>query len=335
MEERKKDHINLALQSATEAIEKDHRFSYEPMLSAFPKDDYPIITIGGKHMKYPFWISSMTGGTKMAKKINSNLAKAANEFGLGMGLGSCRIILDNEKHLPDFNMRPIIGDSQPFFANMGIAQLEQMVSQNRLKELDDLVSLLKADGLIIHVNPMHEFFQQEGDNLQKRPVEIIREIVSHSDYPVIAKEVGQGMGKESLRALLKLPLEAIEFGAFGGTNFAKVEMMRHEDADNALFGPMAYVGHTAEEMTRMVNHILEEEQARIETQRLIISGGVKSFLDGYYLTSISDMPAMFGMASQFLKYAREDYKALKTFTENQIKGYLVAKAYLRINDPHK
>ncbi|MFW6224569.1 MAG: isopentenyl-diphosphate delta-isomerase, partial [Bacteroidota bacterium] len=134
----------------------------------------------------------------------------------------------------------------------------------------------------------------------------------------------------SLRALLKMPLEAVEFGAFGGTNFAKVEMMRDEQADNALFEPLAYIGHTAEEMTLTINSIQEEEQARVETPKLIISGGVKSFLDGYYLMSISRIPAMFGMASQFLKYAREDYVGLKIFTENQIKGLKIAKAYLRI-----
>lgn len=331
MEERKKDHITLALNSAMSAIEKDSRFTYEPMLTSFPTLKALPHTIAGKTMKFPFWISSMTGGTRMARKINSNLARAANEFGLGMGLGSCRIILDNEKFLPDFDMRPVIGDEQPLFANIGIAQLEQMLDQDRLNELHDLVSLLKADGMIVHVNPMHEFFQMEGDTIQHPPVETIRAFLHDASYPVIVKEVGQGMGKESLRSLMKLPLEAIEFGAFGGTNFARVEMMRDKNADNALYEPLAYIGHTAEEMTILANAIQNEGQARIETSHLIISGGLKSFLDGFYLSSISRMPAVFGMASQFLKYAKEDYNGLKTFTQNQINGLLVARAFLRIN----
>lgn len=332
MEERKKDHITLAFNSATSAIEKDERFVYEPMLSAFPEQKEVPFSLAGKKMRYPFWISSMTGGTKMAKKINSNLARVAGEFGFGMGLGSCRIILDNDKFLPDFDMRPLIGEQQPFFANIGIAQLEQMIQQDRVKELHELVRLLKTDGMIVHVNPMHEFFQKEGDVLRHSPLEIVREYLKGTDYPVVVKEVGQGMGKESLRALLKLPLEAIEFGAFGGTNFAKVEMMRDSYADNALYEPLAYIGHTADEMTRMINEIKEEEQARIETNSLIISGGIKSFLDGYYLKSISNMPAVFGMASQFLKYAKEDYKGLQSFAQNQIRGFLVANAYLRIKE---
>ncbi|MFO8054893.1 MAG: hypothetical protein R6U19_07015, partial [Bacteroidales bacterium] len=87
MEERKKDHISLAINSATSAIEKDSRFVYEPLLAAFPGNDHPAYELAGKLMKYPFWISSMTGGTKMARKINSNLARLAGEFGFGMGLG--------------------------------------------------------------------------------------------------------------------------------------------------------------------------------------------------------------------------------------------------------
>lgn len=332
MEERKKDHISLALKSAIQASEKDPRFNYEPMLSGFPGKDLPTINIAGKEMKYPFWISSMTGGIRLARKINSNLAQVAGEFGFGMGLGSCRILLDNEKFLPDFDMRPFIGDNQPLFANIGISQLEKMVLDDRLKELDDLVSLLKADGMVVHVNPVHEFFQHDGDSLKHPPLEMLRSFVSHAGYPIVAKEVGQGMGEKSLRALLKLPLEAIEFGAFGGTNFARVEMLRDEDADNALFEPLAYIGHTATEMTFMVNKILEEEQDRIKTGKLIISGGLKSFLDGYYLTSVSRMPAVFGMASQFLKYAKEDYKGLQTYAENQINGLLVANAFLNINE---
>ncbi|MFO8086687.1 MAG: hypothetical protein R6T91_02620 [Bacteroidales bacterium] len=331
MEERKKDHISLALNSALSAIEKDDRFIYEPMLTSFPVLKELPHTISGKTMRFPFWISSMTGGTRLARKINTNLAQVAKEFGLGMGLGSCRIILDNEKYLPDFDMRPVIGDEQPLFANIGIAQLEQMLEQDRLSELHDLVSLLKADGMIIHVNPMHEFFQMEGDQILHPPVETVRAFLHDANYPVIVKEVGQGMGKESLRSLMKLPLEAIEFGAFGGTNFARVEMMRDKNADNALYEPLAYIGHTAEEMTILANEVQNEEQARIETANLIISGGVKNFLDGFYLASVSRMPAVFGMASQFLKYAKEDYNGLKIYTQNQINGLLVARAYLRIN----
>lgn len=331
MENRKKDHINLALKSSSQTVQKDHRFFYEPVLHSFPNKPPAPFTLAGKLMQYPFWISSMTGGTKMARIINNNLAQLSNEFKLGMGLGSCRIILDNEKHLPDFDMRPVIGESQPLFANMGIAQLEQMTKQDRINELHDLVALLKADGMIIHINPMHEFFQPEGDHLEYSPLETLENYLKTTTYPVIAKEVGQGMGPQSLEKLLKMPLEAIEFGAFGGTNFAKVEMERDPNAKNALFEPLSLIGHTALEMTQMANEIKTNHKESLKTHKLIISGGVKNFLDGYYLTTLSKMPAAFGMASAFLKYATGDYTTLKAFTRDQIKGYVMAQTYLTVN----
>lgn len=175
MEERKKDHITLAFQTQTEAIEKDHRFVYEPMLAGHPDQTIPGQDIGGKKMKVPIWISSMTGGTEKANKINHNLAQVAAEFGMGMGLGSCHILLKNEKVLPDFDLRTIIGPDLPFYANMGIAQIEQILKGNRIQEIADLISLLKADGLVIHVNPIQEWLQPEGDIISRPPIEIIKE----------------------------------------------------------------------------------------------------------------------------------------------------------------
>jgi isopentenyl-diphosphate delta-isomerase len=153
--------------------------------------------------------------------------------------------------------------------------------------------------------------------------------MNHFNHNVVIKEVGQGMGKESLRELLKLPLTAIEFGGFGGTNFAKVELERREDKFTEYFDPLSYIGHTAEEMTFLVNSILKEDQG-IQTENLIISGGIRNFLDGYYLINNSQMPAIYGMASTFLKYAKEEYESLKEFTTGQIEGLKMAYRYLKV-----
>ncbi len=329
MEQRKTDHINLALQTQTGQIEKDNRFAYEPLLNGHPKDGLPATTIGDKTLRAPLWVSSMTGGTRMAGFINHNLARLAGEYGLGMGLGSCHILLKNEKHLPDFNLRGVIGDDQPFYANMGIAQVEEFLNKGDLQTIKDLVSLLKADGLIVHVNPLQEWLQPEGDVISRPPLETIRALVRQMPFHIIVKEVGQGMGLESLRALLQLPLAAVEYGAFGGTNFAKLELLRDESARKSLMEPLSYIGQTAEEMTFNVNQLLADDQA-IQTKSLIISGGIKNFLDGYYLITKSKMPAVYGMASTFLKYAREDYQSLKKFTGGQLEGLKIAYAYLRV-----
>ena len=329
MEQRKTDHINLALKTQTPGIEKDTRFAYEPMLSAHPENGFPGIHIGDKALKAPMWISSMTGGTQQARKINHNLARLAAEFGFGMGLGSCHVLLRNEQHLPDFDLRGIIGEDRPFYANMGIAQIEEYLEKDHLQVVRDLVGLLKADGLVVHVNPMQEWLQPEGDRIHHPPIETIRELIRQVDFNIIVKEVGQGMGMESLRALLQLPLAAIEFGAFGGTNFAKLELMRDEHNRQSLMEPLSLIGQTAEEMTTAVNQLMDEKTV-VKTKSLIISGGIKNFLDGYHLITKSSLPAAYGMASTFLKYAREDYESLKNFTQGQLEGLRIASAFLRV-----
>ncbi len=329
MEDRKKDHIDLALASQTMVNNMDNRFYYEPMLSAHPTS-IPETRFGTKTLRIPLWVSSMTGGTKMAGIINQNLARACNEFGMGMGLGSCRMILDDDTYLPDFDMRNIIGDHLPLYANLGINQLENLIRDKAVDKLDRLVEKLRADGLIIHVNPFQEWFQPEGDRLQHAPIDSVEALLEQVKFPVIVKEVGQGMGIESLRVLLRLPLAAIEFAAFGGTNFAKVEMLRNPNQPRELFEPLSLVGHDALQMVIMVNNIMQDTEVRC--RQLIISGGIRSFLDGYYLLNRSNMPAIYGQASAFLKHAKDDYKTLQQYIAHQVSGLQMAYAYLRVRE---
>ena len=329
MQKRKSDHITLTFYNQTNKNEKDPRFFYEPMLSGHPNDSLPETRIGEKIMKAPIWISSMTGGTQQARKINHNLAEVASEFGLGMALGSCHVLINDERHLPDFDLRPVIGNDLPFYANMGIAQIEQYIENDDIKILKDLVSLVKADGLVIHVNPLQEWLQPEGDHIKNPPIDTIKKLLDSVDFNIIVKEVGQGMGKHSLKALLQLPLTAIEFGAFGGTNFAKIELKRAPMTNKNQLYPLTYIGQTAEEMVMLVNQLIEED-IPVKTKNLIISGGIKNFLDGYHLISTSKMPAVYGMASAFLEHANFDYKTLKQFTKGQIEGLRFAYNYLKV-----
>jgi len=325
---RKKEHIELAFKSQTSLSEMDRRFHYEPMLNAHPEGKLPPISILGKELKVPIWVSSMTGGTKMAGFINRNLAMACNEFGMGMGLGSCRILMENDTFLGDFNMREVIGDDLPLWANLGIAQVEHLTEKKSISRATELIEKLRADGLIIHVNPLQEWFQPEGDILSAPPLETIKRFLDHFSYPVIVKEVGQGMGPASLKELLQLPLQAIEFAAFGGTNFSRVELLRNEELGNNSYEPLTTVGEDVYSMRDYVNEITANEAT--VCKELILSGGVKNFLDGYYLIKTSKLPAIFGMASTFLQYAREDYSHLSDFVNTQVRGLEMAHAYLSI-----
>lgn len=330
LENRKKDHIELAFKSQTGISEIDNRFHYEPLLNGHPVKGLEPISVLGKSQRVPLWVSSMTGGTKKAGIINRNLATACNEFGMGMGLGSCRIILEDDTYFEDFNMRNIIGNELPFWANLGIAQVEELVERKQVDKAVALVEKLHADGLIIHVNPMQEWFQPEGDILSHPPIETIEKLMESFPFPLIVKEVGQGMGPESLKRLLRLPLQAVEFAAFGGTNFARVELYRDELAERSLFEPLSYIGEDAYAMVDYVNRFIEKEEPAC--RELIISGGIKNFLDGYYLVRKSKMNAVYGMASTFLKYAHEDYEQLRKFVNGQVRGLEMAYAFLTLKE---
>ena len=107
------------------------------------------------------------------------------------------------------------------------------------------------------------------------PIRVIEEALDQLSTSIIVKEVGQGIGPQSLLALMKLPLAAIEFAAFGGTNFAKLENLR--DPRTETIDPICFVGHDPNEMIDLVHQILEKHQGDVRCKEFIISGGVKIF----------------------------------------------------------
>ncbi|MEM1319321.1 MAG: isopentenyl-diphosphate delta-isomerase [Bacteroidota bacterium] len=327
---RKRDHIELAFRSQVQSAGLDQRFYYEPLLSRHPEPgSYPQQHFLGKSFQVPIWVSSMTGGTAMANTINHNLARACGEFGMGMGLGSCRSLLHSDEYLKDFDVRNLIGE-QPLYANLGIAQIEQLVQRNECYLAVQLVDKLRADGLIIHINPLQEWLQPEGDRFEHPPLQTIETFMEKCDLNIIVKEVGQGMGYESLKALFQLPLQAIDFAASGGTNFALLELLRSDETKQQTYNQLAYVGHSAEEMVEMSNQIAEELGDQLRCHQVIISGGVGNFLDGYYLINKLAVPAIYGQASAFLRHARGDYDELRNYVDAQVQGLELAKAFLKV-----
>lgn len=330
--ERKQDHIELAFKSTLNKNQIDDRFYYEPLLAGHPAKELNRMTFLGMEMGAPIWVSSMTGGTEWAKKINKNLATLCRDFQLGMGLGSCRSLLYDSEYFSDFDVRKYIGEKQPLFANLGIAQLEQLIASNELHKINELVDRLQCNGVIIHVNPLQEWLQPEGDRIKNPPIDSIKRLIDHFQSKIIVKEVGQGMGKESLKALFQLPLEAVDLAANGGTNFAKLEMLRADENYRAQYSVLANIGHSAEEMVGFCNDIKEELADKLICQQVIISGGVRNFLDGYYLMEKLNFNSIYGQASAFLKHARGNYEDLYKFAEQEIQGLQLAKSFLKIKN---
>ncbi len=335
---RKSVHIQLAPHSIVDHMMKDERFYYEPMLASHLRDvlDHaPMQQIWlKKSMRWPLWISSMTGGADAAFTINQRLAKACKYFGLGMGLGSCRSLLTSEKYLKDFDLRPILGEDILFFANLGIAQIEEAVQKENIQPINHIIQQLNTDGLIIHINPIQEFIQPEGNLFTQSPLLTVQKFLQWVNYPVIIKEVGQGFGPKSLRELLQLPLAAIELAGFGGTNFALLETLRCSRAQQKQYLPLAKIGHSSEEMIAFLNYQKGVLEPHVYCQKLIISGGIQSFLDGYYLMGLSQMPAIYGQAGKLLQQAKISYKALCQYLTLEIKGLALAKNFFQVKKDH-
>ncbi|MGZ3809071.1 MAG: isopentenyl-diphosphate delta-isomerase, partial [Bacteriovorax sp.] len=299
------------------------------LFSPHPAHDLDLsVFFLGKKLRSPLWISSMTGGVGEARHINQNLARVCAEFGLGMGLGSCRVLLEDNKYFNDFNLRPILGAELPLYANLGIAQVEKLLEQKAHKKIEDMLCSLDADGLIVHINPLQEWFQAEGDRYLKSPLETLTKLCELIKTKFIVKEVGQGMGPKSLKALLDLPIHAIELAAFGGTNFSKLEQMRGRAMDSEWMIGLSKVGHTAPEMVDFLNELAKENPSYREKQ-IIISGGIIDVLDGHYLRKKLDYTSVIGQAKNFLAHA-DNYDDLKKFTENEIAGLKMARAYLEL-----
>jgi len=218
---------------------------------------------------------------------------------------------------------------QPLMINLGIAQIEELIDKGELERIEELFEKLDADGLIIHINPLQEWLQPEGDLIQRPAIESIERLLSESAYPIIVKEVGQGFGKASLEKLLQLPLAAIDLAGFGGTNFSKLELLRSDQTRFDCLSNMFYIGHNCHEMSDIINDYFDEHGENIKCQKIIFSGGIRDFLDGYFFIKKSKIPSLYAQASGFLKYA-QDYNQLQKYVQLQTEGFKMASAFLTL-----
>ena len=331
MEKRKSHHLSMAAESQVHSQQRLTGFNYEPLFNPHPGSAPESIPFLGKTLRAPFWISSMTGGTSKAGPINRNLARAAAEFGLGMGLGSIRpLLLDKKKYFDEFALRPIIGDDVPFLANLGIAQVEQLCRDRKLQQVHDLVAELKADGLMIHINVLQEWLQPEGDTIHRPPLETLNNFLQEAPYPVLVKEVGQGFGPRSLAALLKLPLAGIELGAFGGTNFARLELNRHpNESIRKMRESFSLLGHDAEEMVNTINRLSRNPETQTDT--FIISGGIRNILQAWRLHQTCVGKNIIGRANAYLQPAARSYDELRNLIQEELTQWAFLKNFIDIN----
>jgi isopentenyl-diphosphate delta-isomerase len=184
-------------------------------------------TVLGRGLEAPLLISAMTGGTPEAVEINRRLLQAATQHGIGLVLGSGRRLLEDSELLGTY--RPAGGERPPLLlANLGAVQLRGTHGLDRARRL---VELLDADGLCVHLNPLQEAVQPEGETEFSGVLDALAATVAHlAPLPVVVKEVGFGLGGEDVAALAGVGVAAVDVAGSGGTNWALVEGHRDREA---------------------------------------------------------------------------------------------------------
>ncbi len=222
---RKDDHISICLNSDVTFNKTNGFEKFDLMHQAMPElslaDIDTSTTFLGKHFSYPFFIEALTGGTKRAQKINQNLARAAAQFGIGMGVGSQRAMLVNKDAIRSYQVRDVAPDIL-LLGNIGATQLPGLKTETVV----DMVNQIGADGMAVHLNAAQELCQPEGDTDWSDIRSHIERICTELPFPVIVKETGCGIDGKTARLLAAAGVACLDIAGAGGTSFTKVESYR-------------------------------------------------------------------------------------------------------------
>lgn len=295
LESRKADHIRISLDEDVQSRITSGLERYRFMHQALPEVDAGAVdtslTFLGKRLSAPILISSMTGGTEQAGAINRNLAEAAQGAGIAMGVGSTRAAVVKPELAGTFRVRDVAPDIL-LFANIGAVQFNYGFTVDQCRKAIDLIG---ADGLILHLNPLQEILQPEGDVNWAGLVDKIAEVTTALDVPVIAKEVGWGISPRAAKDLADAGVAAIDVAGAGGTSWSQVEMFRaHNDVQRRIAEAFVDWGIPTAES------ILHVRQAAPAVP-VIASGGLKNGVDGAKCIALG--ATLFGLARPFLRAA--------------------------------
>ncbi len=253
---------------------------------SLPEVDYDSIDTSvnflGKTLDSPLIISAITGGHPASTAINKNLAIASENTNIGMGVGSQRAGITNPELKDTFT---VVRDNAPnafIIGNIGAPQVEYAY---------DAINMLNTDALAIHLNPLQEIIQPEGDINAKGYVDSIEEICSTTDIPIIAKETGAGISSQDAKILERIGVNSIDIEGVGGTSWAAVETYR---ADDPSLGNLFWDWGISTAVSTI--EVLESTQLPV-----ISSGGIRNGLDAAKAIALGS--TCVGMALPFLKYS--------------------------------
>ncbi|MGB1919533.1 MAG: type 2 isopentenyl-diphosphate Delta-isomerase [Candidatus Puniceispirillales bacterium] len=267
---RKDEHIDLAKQDAALAQIPNSLDRVRLTHQALPECDADQIDAStdflGITLDAPIMISGMTGGSSRGDAINDVLAELANTHKLAFGVGSQRASLSQQNS--QSHMRALACDI-PLIGNLGAAQLvEHKGSDIALRAIDDL----QPDALAIHLNPLQELVQPEGDRNWVGVRDMLANLVKQADIPIIIKEVGAGISVKTVTMLKDIGITYFDIAGLGGTNWTRIENSRTDQMRQDMMAPFMDWGIPTCEA-------LQDLRGAVHDVRLIASGGVRHGLD--------------------------------------------------------
>lgn len=315
IQRRKGDHIRLCLEpgsQATESVFDKYRLPYKALPEMSLDDVDTSYDLLGKKLSMPLIIASMTGGSEHGRTVNTNLAIAAEECGIALGVGSQRIGLEKQDAKDTFELVRKHAPNAFIAANMGAVQLNY---GHAIDSYRKVVDMIQADALYLHLNPLQEALQPGGDTDFSNLTEKIRRLVEKVGVPVFVKEVGHGISEDVARTLFEAGVHVVDVAGVGGTSYAWVESQRAGIQDFAQW--FKDFGIPTDQA------VAQAAKAKTKKSQLVIaSGGVRSPLDG--LKSHALGADLFSAAVPFLAPAMKSPEDLIDTIENWKKGLAIA-----------
>ncbi|MCD6431412.1 type 2 isopentenyl-diphosphate Delta-isomerase [Candidatus Bathyarchaeota archaeon] len=233
---RKADHIRISLEKDVQARKTTTCFEDIHLIhKALPEINKQEINLSTEVFNHkfsaPLIVGAITGGTPEATRINAAIAEAVEELGLGMGVGSQRAAIEDKKLEKTFTIARKKAPNAFLIANIGGVQL---VNGYSIKEVERAVAMIEADAIAIHLNPLQEAIQPEGQTNFRGILEKISEIAEEIDKPLIVKETGAGIAAEEAKKLEAVGVNGIDVSGAGGTSFAAVEYYRVKGPKNSF-----------------------------------------------------------------------------------------------------
>ena len=332
--QRKLDHIRICLEDASQFDRvstglDDFQFLNCALPELSPSDVNLETPFLEKKLSAPLLVSSMTGGPKDGAKINQHLAAGTQKIGLGMGVGSQRIAIEDPQAADSFRVRNIAPDI-PLIANLGAVQLNYGYS---ISEARKAVEMIGADALFLHLNALQELVQPNGDTSFGGLMTKIEVLVKEAEFPVLVKECGCGISGKLAKQLFELGVYAIDVSGAGGTSWSRVESERAEETT------LKRLGRTFANWGIPTAHAIMDVRQHNPEGVIIASGGIRNGLDAAKAIALG--ADLVSIAKPILSSALESAEAVSSelsqfIEELKAACFLTAsKSASQLRDPEK